>query len=85
MCVALWEVLYKRFSVCDVKYCFTHINLDQYDSGNENYFFKSSRTGVAFEGDLFKERSPISFWKYIVIDCLFEIDKTIFFLLCNGQ
>ena len=27
MCVALSEVLYKRFSVCDVKYCFTHINL----------------------------------------------------------
>ena len=46
-------MLYKRFSVRDSKYCFTYVNIDQHDSGNERCAFKGSATGVAFEGDLF--------------------------------
>ena len=72
----------------DAKHCLTHFNIDQYGSGNESCVLKSSGTGAAFEGDLFNKSPPRGLTKDIpfsleIIDCLFEIDKTICFSLCN--
>ena len=79
---------YKRFTICDAKHYLTHFNIDQYGRGNESCVLKSSGTEVAFEGDLFNISPSRGLTKDIpfsleITDCLFEIDKTIFFSLCN--
>ena len=59
---------YKKFyslvllAICDVNYCFTHVDIGHYGSGNDSENLKNYQMMKGFENDSVNIRSPSNYY-----------------------